>query len=74
MEQETQIAEIQPKNMYVPICIAQAACIAVIIVSILLIKFFFKNTYTNVQTWCKNNVFDHVKITAFSQEEEIIEN
>ena len=69
MESTEEIAEVKPKNMYVSICLAQTICIAVILIAILIIKFFFNSVYIKFDAWCKENVLDHVRITAFLQEE-----
>ena len=45
MENETQVLEITPKNMFVPICITQAVCILVILIAVLIIKFFFDSGF-----------------------------
>ena len=70
MENETQVLEITPKNMFVPICITQAVCILVILIAALIIKFFFDSGFKTLETWCQNNVFDHRQITANFDEEE----
>ncbi len=69
MENETQVVEIKPKNMYVQICITQTICIVVILISILVMKFCFKSSYTKFTKWCKNNVFEKTEITARFDEE-----
>ena len=68
------MVEIKPKNMYVPICIAQAICIAVILIGVLVIKIFFKDAHTLLKAWCQENVLQQVEITAFEQEEQPSEN
>ena len=69
MENETEIVEIVPKNMYVPICITQAVCIAVILIGIIVMKFFFKDNYFKFKNWCQQNVLEHTHITANFDEE-----
>jgi len=68
--EETEIIEIKPKNMYIPICITQAICIAVILLSVLIVKFFFSSSYAKLQNWCTQNILEETKITAFSDREE----
>ena len=69
MEEQTEIIEIKPKNMYVPICITQAVCIAVILAAVLIIKFFFEDSYTRLQKWCNQNLLEQTTITAVFDEE-----
>ncbi len=69
MENETEVIEIKPKNMYIPICITQAICIAVILISVIIIKFFFDGSYKKIEKWCQNNIFEPTKITANFDEE-----
>ena len=68
MEQQTEITEIKPRNMYVSICITQAVCVAVILIAVLIIKFFFKSSYQKIQKWYDNNILDQTKITAVFDE------
>lgn len=69
MEEETETMEIKPKNMFVPICITQAVCVAVVLITVFIIKFFFKSSYTKLQDWCKSNFLEETKITAVFDEE-----
>ena len=70
MENETEVIEITPKNMFVPICITQAVCISVIFIAVLIIKLFFANSFAQLEKWCQNNIFEHRQITANFDEEE----
>lgn len=69
MENETEIIEIKPKNMFVPICITQAICVAVILIAVLIIKFFFESSYTKLQNWCDNNFLEETVISDVFDEE-----
>lgn len=69
MENKNELIEIKPKNMYTSICIAQAVCIAVILIALFIIKIFFKDNYQKITNWCEKTVFDDIKITAFIEEE-----
>ena len=69
MEEQTEIIQIEPKNMFVPICITQAICIATILIAILIIKFFFDGSYQKLQKWCTENVLDKTKISVVFDEE-----
>ncbi len=74
MENETDVVEITPKNMYAQICITQAICIAVILIAVFIIKFFFDESFLKLQKWCDNNLFEQTKITAQFDEEANREN
>lgn len=70
MEKEAEVFEIKPKNMYVPICITQAICISVILIAVLIIKFFWNDGFLKLQKWCQNNVFEQTEITANFDEDQ----
>ncbi len=74
MENETEVIEIKPKNMYVAICITQAICIAVILIAVIIIKYFFNENFFKLEKWCQNNLFVHTQVTADFDEEETVEN
>ncbi len=67
MENETQ--EKKPQNMFVAICITQIICVAVILIALLITKFFFENSYTKFQKWCVNNIFEETVISDVFDEE-----
>lgn len=69
MEDQTEIIEIKPKNMFVPICITQAVCVAVILIAVLIIKFFFEGSYTKLQNWCTGNFLEETTISDVFDEE-----
>lgn len=69
-EEQNNTAENKPKNMYIPICITQAICMAVILIAILIIKFFFEGSYAKLQKWYQKNILDETTVTAFFDEEE----
>lgn len=71
MENQTEVTEIKPKNMYAQICITQAICIAIILIAVLVMKFFFNESFLKLQKWCENTVFEQTEITAnFDEEQE----
>lgn len=70
MDSQTEITKIKPKNMYVPICITQAVCVAVILIAVLIIKFFFEGSYVKLQDWCKDNFLEETVISNIFDEEE----
>lgn len=58
-----------PKNMFIPICITQAVAVAVILISIIIIKFFFTDTYLKLGKWYEKNILDTTTVsTAFDGE------
>jgi hypothetical protein len=67
---ENEVIEIKPKNMYAPICITQMICVLVILITIVILKFFFENEFFKLQEWCRGNIFEHTKITATFDEEQ----
>lgn len=69
-EEQNNTAENKPKNMYIPICITQAICMAVILIAILIIKFFFEGSYAKLQKWYQKNILDETTVSAFFDEEE----
>ncbi len=69
MEEQTEVIKATAKNMFVPICITQAICVAVILIAVLIIKFFFAGSYAKIQDWCHNNFLEETKITAVFDED-----
>lgn len=69
MENQTEKVEIKPKNMYISICITQAICIAVILIAILIIKFFFAANFQKIEKWYTKNILDETNISAVFEEE-----
>ena len=70
MDNQTEIVEIKAKNMYVPICITQVVCVAVILIAVLIIKFFFEDSYVKAQDWCKDYFLEETVIRDVFYEEE----
>ena len=54
----------KPKNMYTTICIVQAVFVTVILIVVLIIKFFFKSGYQEFKVWYNENVLEETVITA----------
>ncbi len=69
MDNQTETIEIKPKNMFVPICVTQAICVAVILIAVLIIKFFFESSYTKLQNWCAKNFLEETTISDVFDEE-----
>ena len=72
-DQENEKTEIVAKNMFVPICITQTLCIAVILIAVLIIKFFFDGSYKKLQKWCDNNFLEQTVISDVFNEENLSE-
>ena len=66
---ENEFVEIKPRNMYFGVCITQIICIAAIIITVLIIKYFFPNNFSTIKSWCENNVFEQTKIATDITEE-----
>ncbi len=69
MENETEKTEIKPKNMYMSICITQTICVSVILIAVLIIKFFFSGSYEKLEKWYGENILEETRITANFDEE-----
>jgi len=69
MENENAVIEIKPKNMYAQICITQSICVVVILIAVIIIKFFFESSYIKLQKWCDNNVLEQTVINDVFDEE-----
>ncbi len=60
---ENKANEIKPKNTYMQICMTQAVCIAVILIAVLIIKFFFKSGYEKAQKWYSKYILDETTVS-----------
>lgn len=69
MDEQNETIEIKPKNMFVPICVTQAVCIAVILITVLVIKFFFEGSYVKLQKWYGESILDETNISDVFDEE-----
>lgn len=54
----------KPKSYFAHLCVVQAVCIAVMLIAVVVIKLFFKNSYIELGKWCDDNLFEKTKITA----------
>ncbi len=64
MEEQTEVIKVTAKNMFAPIYITQAICVAVILIAVIIIKFFFNSSFLKLEKWCQSNIFEQTKITA----------
>ncbi len=64
MEEDNGVITIKQKNMFVPITIVQALCVAVILIAVLIIKFGFASSFSKLQDFCKTNILEPTEITA----------
>lgn len=62
-------SEKKSKNMFAAVCITQAICIAVILITVLIIKIFFKPGWQKLRHWCVDNVLEKTEISdVFNKE------
>ena len=69
MDLQNDFMRLKEKNMFIPICVIQSICIAVILITLVILKLFFKPTYTKTADWIGKNIFEQTKITATFDEE-----
>ena len=55
--------------MFASVCIAQTICVTVILITALIIKFFFKNGHIKFHKWCENNIFEKTQVNDVFDEE-----
>lgn len=70
MEEQTETIEIKPKNTFAAICTVQAVCVAVILIAVLVIKFFFADCYAKLSDWCVSHFLEETVITDVFDEVE----
>ncbi len=56
-------------NAYVKMLIVEGVAALVIIISVLTVKFFFKDTYKNLSEWYKENVLVDIDISEVIKSE-----
>ncbi len=71
MDKGSEIFDIKPKNMMVPLIIAQAICIAVLLISILIIKFGFSDSFAAVEDFCKSSILEPTRVSDVFNEEQV---
>ncbi len=69
-----EILEVKPKNMLALITVVQSICMAIILITLLIIKLGFSKSFYKVQKWCKNNVLEPTYVTDVFDGEENSEN
>ena len=62
-EPENEVIENKPKNIFVHICITQTICIVVILITVLIIKYFFSGSYDKLQKWYSKNILDETNVS-----------
>ena len=55
--------ENEHKIPFFAIFITQTVCIAVILIAVLIIKFFFEGSYTKMQKWYVKNILDETSVS-----------
>lgn len=53
----------QITDRWFKIIVVQSICVAIILLTILFVKFFFKNTYKELKNWYQNNLCSETKIS-----------
>ena len=48
---ENEITLSKPKNRFVDIIITQAICVIIILLALIVIKYFFKDTFAKIENW-----------------------
>ncbi len=69
MDEEMVVSEIKPRNMFVHIAVAQAICIAVLILSVFIIKLFSPATFEGITHWYTENLLDETSVSEVFGEE-----
>ena len=69
MENNYEEIKLTPKNMYVPICVTQAISVVLILIAVVVIKFFFKSKFKKLEKWYAQNMLQETTITANFDEE-----
>ena len=66
---EKENLEKETRSGFVAIVLTQAVCIAVILIAVLIIKFFFGQSFREVQKWYGDNILDETCVSdVFSEE------
>lgn len=69
MDEEMVASVIKPRNMFVHIAIAQSVCIAVLIISVFIVKLFFPATHEKITHWYTENLLDETRVSEVFGEE-----
>lgn len=56
MMENTETKSKKYKDRFIDIVITQLVTVALILISVLVIKYFFKTTYTELKDWYKDNI------------------
>ncbi len=63
MEKDSEIFDIKPKNMFVPMTVVQAVCIGVILIVVLIIKFVSASGFEKLQEFCNKNILEPTHVS-----------
>ncbi len=62
-EEENAVFKSEYKNMFVPVCVTQAVCMAVILIAVFVIKTFFAGSYQKAEKWYAENILDETNVS-----------
>lgn len=74
MEEKNDVSKEKTSVRFTEICIVQTICITVLLIGVLIIKFFFEKSYANFYKWYEINILDETVISEISDGETVNEN
>ncbi len=69
MDEEMVVSETGPRNMFVYIAVAQSVCIAVLILSVFIIKLISPAMHEKITHWYTENLLDETRVSEVFGEE-----
>lgn len=74
MEEKTDVLKKEYSSKFIEICIVQTICVAVLLIGVLIIKFFFEKSYAKFYKWYEVNLLDETVISEIFDGETVDEN
>lgn len=74
MEEKTDVFKKEYSSKFIEICIVQTICVAVLLIGVLIIKFFFGKSYAKFYKWYEVNILDETVISEIFDGETADEN
>lgn len=74
MEEKTDVLKKEYSSKFIEICIVQTICVAVLLIGVLIIKFFFEKNYAKFYKWYEVNILDETVISEIFDGETVDEN
>lgn len=74
MEEKNDVSKEKTSIRFTEICIVQTICITVLLIGVLIIKFFFANSYAKFYKWYEINILDETVISEIFDGETVHEN